>query len=343
MIFHSKPWITDADLKSVEETILSGMIGQGVKTKEFEALCSDWIGAAGGVAVSSGTAAVQLALICLDLKKDDEVIFPTYVCESIYEAVVNTGAKPVLCDVGFNWVVESNNVQPLITNKSKAIIVPHMYGIFADVASFRKFNIPVIEDMAQAVGDKTIDKIEGDIAIMSFHPTKCLTTGEGGMLLSKNSELVNKARQIRDGNKTRPTERLIAPMSDIQAALGISQITRYSEFLKIRREIAGLYLTDLAAISLKLVNYDAKASSMFFRFPLKINGGLDKYKESFEKKGIYIKKGVDRLIHRLIGEQDTNYPNSVDLFNNTISIPIYPSLSKEEIQQCRNAFELLTL
>lgn len=341
MIIHSKPWLTEDDLNSVRDTLNSGMIAQGQRVEELEHLCADWIGANGGVAVASGSAALVLALKTLSPEPGDEVILPTYVCESVYEAAITAGMKVVLCDVGLNWVVEPKNVEPYINSKTKAIIVPHMYGIFADITSFLKFNIPVIEDMAQAVGDKTIDKISGTLAVLSFHPTKCLTSGEGGMVLSKDPSLVSKAREIRDGNKNQLSERIIAPMSDIQASLGISQIKRYSDNLRIRREIAGLYLTELASISLKLVNYDAKASSMFFRFPLKVKGGLDKYKNDFEKKGIHIRKGVDRLIHRLLGEPDDKYPTSVDLFDNTISIPIYPALTKEEIQQCMDSFKLL--
>ena len=267
MILHSKPWITEEDNLAVAQVMSSGMIGQGRKVIEFEKNFSDWVGGVNGVAVGSGAAALQLALLGLGINSTHEVILPTYVCESVLEAVLSVGATPVLSDVGVNWLIEAHTVEKLITKKTAAIIVPHMYGIFADVKSFKKFGLPVIEDCAQAVGDKKIDKIEGDIAVFSFHPTKCLTSGEGGMLVSKNEILLEKAREIRDGNKTVLHARFLSPMSDIQAALGLSQLSRYADFLKKRREIAGKYLIDLAAINMKLVNYEAKASSMFFRLP----------------------------------------------------------------------------
>ncbi len=341
MILHSKPWITEEDLKAVEETLKGGMIAQGQTTKDFETVVSDWVGAVGGVAVASGSAALQLALLTLDIAKNDEVILPTYVCESVMEAVVSVGAKPILCDVGYNWVMEPKNVVHKISPNTKAIIVPHMYGIFADIIAFKEFNIPIIEDCAQAFGDKSIDKITADIAVLSFHPTKCLTSGEGGMLVSLKNEHIQKARLIRDGSELANTMRLIAPLSDIQAALGISQLKRYPNLLKRRREIAGKYLTTLAAISLKLVNYDAKASSMFFRLPLKVDGGLDKYQVSFFEKGIQIRRGVDKLLHRFMGLNDKNFPVSVELFNQTISIPIYPALSDDEVNRINKALYLL--
>ncbi len=343
MILHSKPWINEQDLKAVENTLKGGMIAQGQVVKEFETLISNWTSAKGGVAVSSGSAAIELALLTLDIGEKSEVILPTYVCESVMEAVISVGAIPVLCDVGKNWVVEPHNVKSKINVRTSAIIIPHMYGIFADVQAFKEFNIPIIEDCAQALGDKSIDKITADIAVLSFHPTKCLTSGEGGMMVSLNKNYINKARTIRDGIESANKKRLIAPLSDLQAALGLSQLKRYPDFLKRRREIAGKYLTTLAAINLKLVNYDAKASSMFFRLPLKVNGGLEKYEKQFLEKHIQIRKGVDKLLHRLMGLNDIEFPMATELFNETISIPIYPSLTDQEVTLCNEALYILKI
>lgn len=339
-ILHSKPWITEDDRNAVSSVLLSGMIGQGEKAREFEKEFSDWVGGTDGVATGSGAAALFLALQTLDVK-GKEVILPTYVCESVLEAVLSSEAKPVLCDVGVNWVMEPGNIEKLVSGRTATIIVPHMYGIFADIKSFKRFNIPVIEDCAQAVGDKKIDAIEGDIAIFSFHPTKCLSTGEGGMLVSKNTAHIDKARAIRDGNKKHISARFLSPMSDIQASLGSSQLKRYPEFLKKRREIAGKYLTELAALNQLLVNYEAKASSMFFRVPIKINGGTEKYSAVFEKEQILIRKGVDKLLHRFLGLADKDFPVSVQLLDTTVSLPIYPAMTEEEIKRCIRSVNLL--
>lgn len=341
MILHSKPWITTEDIDAVTATIATGMLAQGMVVEEFESSCADWVGVGGGIAVASGSSAIELALRVLNLGVNDEVILPTYVCKSVMEAILTVGATPVLCDIGKNWVVEPHNVESKISNKTKAIIIPHMYGIFAEVNLFKKFNIPLIEDCAQALGDKSIDNVVADLGVLSFHPTKCLTCGEGGMLVSSDRNLLKQAKIIRDGNEMANEKRVIAPMSDIQASLGLSQLRRYPDFLKRRREIAGKYLTHLAAINLRLVNYDAKASSMFFRLPLKVEGGLTKYQTKFLKKGIHIRKGVDRLLHRLSGLSDSDFPVATELFNNTISIPIYPNLNDEEVNACIEALGLL--
>lgn len=341
MILHSKPWITEEDKQAVLSVLSKGMLAQGSVTKEFESGMAQWSGAKSGIAVSSGAGAIYLSLLALGIKTEDEVILPTYVCESVLQAVTATGAKGILCDVGINWVMEVAGVEKIINSKTKAIIVPHMYGIFADIASFRKFGAPVIEDCAQAVGDREIDKIKGDIAVFSFHPTKCFTSGEGGMMVTSNEELARKARNIRDGSEEEFSKRFLSPMSDLQAALGLSQLNRYPAFIKKRSEIAGKYMTDIAAIDQKILNYEAASSSMFFRFPIKINGGLEKYKPLFEEKGIHIRKGVDKLLHRLTGKNDAEFPVATELFNTTISVPIYPAMNEEEIKTCCDSLTLL--
>jgi perosamine synthetase len=341
LIAHSKPWITTDDLEAVVLTLKGEMLAQGEKVALFEREMAEWVGANGGVATSSGTSALLLALHTLGIMPGDEVILPTYVCKSVLDAVIAAGSTPVLADVGFNWVMEPQNVKDRISPKTRAVIVPHMYGIFADIKGFKEFEIPVIEDCAQAIGDKLIDRISADLAVLSFHPTKCLTSGEGGMLVSANEMHIVTARKTRDGLQSSDEKRLLSPMSDIQAALGLSQLRRYPDFLKRRREIAGKYLSELSAVNHKLPNYDAKSNSMFFRLPLKIDGGLMEYQQRFAHKGVHIRKGVDCLLHRILGESDDLYPVSVELFDSTISIPLYPALTNDEVRICLDSLHLL--
>src|SRR5579862_2405809 len=164
-ILHSKPWITDDDLQAVEAVLRGGMLAQGGVTARFEQALNEWVGGAGAIGVGSGSAAIVLALEALDVGPSHEVVLPTYVCVSVLEAVITVGAKPVLADVGENWVMTHDDAVPLVTSRTRAIIVPHMYGVFADVPSFRSLGIPVIEDCAQGLDDRHARQIEGDIAI----------------------------------------------------------------------------------------------------------------------------------------------------------------------------------
>ncbi len=313
------------------------MIGQGDRTAVFEREFSRWVGVEhDGVGVASGAAALTLALLAIGAGRGDEVILPTYVCPSVMEAVITVEATPVLCDVGLSWVMESQNVAPYITNKTKAIIVPHMYGIFADVISFKQFKIPIIEDCAQAITGNNEKQVFGDIAFFSFHPTKCLTTGEGGIAISRNEQYVKRMRILRDGVESANVARVFSPMSDIASSLGLSQLSRYNEALDRRRSIASYYREVLEKVVPHAFSASIFKKSMFFRFPLRVPGGLELYQARFEEKGINIRRGVDKLLHRLLNIADDKYPTSVMLFNSTISLPIYPALTEEEISYCAN-------
>src|SRR5882672_10925683 len=171
-VTHSRSWITDADKQAVASVLATGMLAQGALTRELERKLASWVRAVDGVAAGSGSAALVLALRAIGVRSGDEVILPTYVCRSVLEAVLAVEGQPILCDVGEDWVVVHDCVTKLVTPRTKAVIVPHMYGVFADVESFRSIGIPVIEDCAQAIDVDGSRSISGDVAVFSFHPTK---------------------------------------------------------------------------------------------------------------------------------------------------------------------------
>lgn len=331
---HSKPWLTASDVDAVIVVLKSNMIGQGALTRELEETLSRWVHAQDGVAVGSGSAALVLALHGAGVQRGDEVVLPTYVCPSVLEAVMTVGATPVLCDVGQDWVVTAECVRSRITSKTKAVIVAHMYGIFADVESFSDLGVTVIEDCAQAVDNGTRRRIAGDIAIFSLHPTKCLTSGEGGIAVSADPGKVSRMRAVRDGTGTLDSGRLFSPLSDLGAGLALSQLRRYAEALVRRRCIADAYTSAIESCRPESINRRAFAHSMFFRFPLLLEGGLETYSPLFLSRGIHVRRGVDRLLHRLLGLPDRQFPMATALFRSTVSLPIYPALTAAEQSYC---------
>lgn len=332
---HSKPWITNADTHAVENVLCDGMLAQGELSARLERALANWVGAHGAVAVGSGSAAIFLALKAFGIGPGDEVILPTYVCVSVLEAVISVGAKPVLTDVGHNWVITRSDVEQHFNVRTRAVIVPHMYGFFADVASFRKFGVPLIEDCAQALDRDRARQIEGDVAIFSFHPTKCLTTGEGGMAASQSRQLIDSMRAFRDGGTHARAGRVFSPLSNMAAALGLSQLSRYDEMIERRRKMAEGYRNALGVVIPKALP-DARLHTMHFRFPLKLEGGADAYHKRFLEQGIHIRRGVDDLLHRFLAMEDGDYPRAVELYNTTVSIPIYPALTENEYRHCVN-------
>lgn len=333
-IAHSRPWITEADHRAVSEVLASNMLAQGEEVQTLERTLADWVAAAGGVATTSGSAALVLALRALGVGAGDEVVLPTYVCRSVLEAVLAVEGVPVLCDVGEEWVTTAETAARYLTPRTKVIIAAHMYGIFADIKSISALGLPVIEDCAQAVDGHRQRTIQGDVAIFSFHPTKCLTSGEGGLATSANAATVECMRAIRDGISAKARARLFAPMSDIAAALGLSQLRRYPDMLSKRRNIADRYRRALEHVPAVSLNHEAFARSMFFRFPVRTAGGLQRCQQAFLDRGIHVRHGVDELLHRLMKHPDREYPISTELFHTTVSLPIYPALSTNEETSC---------
>ncbi len=333
MISHSKPWLIDADRQAVDRVLLSGMLTQGNLTDEFEASAALYLGSAGSVATGSGTSALMLALKSLRVEARAEVILPTYVCRSVIEAVVGVGATPVLCDVGDYWNMTPESVASKVTSRTAAIIVVHLYGIPANTHAFKQFGVPIIEDCCQALGAQVEGQKVGTIGalgVFSFHATKCMTTAEGGLAVSNDTELLTRVRAMRDGIDGELANPFVSRMTDLQAALGLSQLSRYADFLKRRQEIADLYFSELRECSIQMPGA-VREKSIFVRFPVKIKGDFDSCRRRFDVLGVQVRHGVDDLLHWGRALNGDAFPAAERLFAETISIPIYPALEESEI------------
>lgn len=337
LISHSKPWITDEDVKCVESVMYSGMIAEGEKVREFESKLSSYFDYNPVLVCNSGTAALVNALILLDIEADDEIILPSYVCHSVVDAVLSVGAIPVICDVDENWVMTKETVVPHISKKTKAIIIVHIFGIAANIEDFKEFGITLIEDCCQSFGakyDNVMVGSKGDMSILSFHATKCLTTGEGGALVINNSKYSSKLNSCKMQQHYRS-------MTDMQAALGLSQLTRYDKFLTARKKISEIYLNYFPSEFTKKIR-SLSERTIFFRFPLYIKDyDINKIQNELYRNQIIARKGVDELIHRRLSISDDLYPNAVNHYNRTLSIPIYPSLEENEIECIVSVFKKL--
>lgn len=318
------------------------MLAQGEATARFERRLSDWFGIESpGVAASSGAAALVMSLRALEVGANDEVIVASYNCPKVLEAVLTVGAEAVFAEMAESWMLDAEKIGPLVSHRTKAIVVPHLLGIFSPVRDLLELGVPVIEDCAQAIGARNRHRIHGDIAIFSFHPTKLITTGEGGMAISPRSELADRIRRLRDGEPGWRSGRLFAPMSDLAAALGLSQLERYPGILERRRDLGLRYLRALESVIPRAIANFPVERSMFFRLPLEVEGGTDRYQEAFLERGVRVSKGVDTLLHRARNLPDTNFRQSVRLYDRTVCLPIYPALSDAEFDRCVAAVKAL--
>ncbi len=265
MIPVMRPWLGPEETAAVAEVIASGWVAQGPRVAAFEGAVCAHVGAAHGVAVSSCTAALHLALVALGIEAGDEVIVPSLSFIATANAVRYTGATPIFADVdACTQNLTPDTVARCMTPRTRAVMLVHQGGVPADIAAVHALcdprGVAVVEDAACALGSTYRGQPIGthsDLVAFSFHPRKLITTGEGGMLLTPRPEVAERLRRLRDqGVSVGAAERhasqdLIVEqyvetgfnyrMSDLHAALGLVQLTRLDAIVRRRRALAHRY------------------------------------------------------------------------------------------------------
>lgn len=321
MIPHSKPWLTQNDIQAVNDCLNSGNIASGALCKQFRNELCAYLGFDYAYHLSNGTTAIYVVLKALGIGEGDEVILPTYVCKNVKDAIIHAGANPILCDIGEEWCMTAEQTSKVVSEKTKAIIVVHPLGIYCDVQQFKQFGLPIVEDCCQSFS-KDVGHV-GDAAVYSFNATKCLTTGEGGAICTSNNELASALDSLYK-NKS-----IANPLSDMQSALGLTQLKKYDMALERRKNIAQQYLD---AIPQALTKQQNRVESMYFRFLLtSTQVDFEHFKQHAQANGVAVRKGVDALLHN--PAEARKFPNAERTINETISIPIYPSMSDSDIDR----------
>ncbi len=341
MIPHSLPTINDRMVRAVARSLRSGQVSMGPQVAAFEAAFTRKFKAA-AAAVSSGTAALHLALLALDVGKGDEVVLPTYVCPALLNAVNYTGAQPVLVDVeaadGNIAVVE---VKKKLSRRTKAILVPHMFGFPADLKPLLKCGVPVIEDCAQAVGARYGGQYVGTmgrINIFSFYATKMMTTGEGGMVVSGDKKLMARVRDILAyDHKDDYRVRFNYKMTEMQAALGFVQLGYLDKFILRRKKIAALYDGQLKDAGCVLPVKGASAEPAYYRYVARVQGGADEVIRRMALKGVACARPLFKALHQYL--KVGGFPVAERLMQESVSLPIYPELAQAQARRVTGLFK----
>src|SRR5437016_7811567 len=293
-----------------------------------------------GVAVSSGTAALYLALMALGIGAGDEVVIPSYVCTALWPQVPLTGPKPVLVDLEpATYQPSPQAVARALTRHTKAVIVPHMFGLPADIENVKSHGVPVIEDCAQTLG-VTVRGAPvggtGKLAICSFYATKLLTAGEGGMVLGRDESLVGRVRALRQYDEQNTPERAFNyKMTDMQAALGLCQVARLESFLARRRAIAARYHEAVRQADLTPPGGPAGLEHGYFRYVLRLSGPVGPALDRAHKLEIGCQRPVRLPIHRYLGL--SGFPETDAAWERALSIPLYPALTDPEVERLLRA------
>lgn len=345
----AKPIIGEEEIENVVEVLKSGMIAQGPKVMEFEEKFANWIGAKDGIATNSGTSALHVALLACGIGEGDEVITTPFTFIASGNAIVYTGATPVFADIDLDtYTIDPDKIEDLITDKTKAILPVQLYGQAADMDKIReiaeKHDLKIIEDAAQAHGaEYNGEKVGtlGDMACFSFYPTKNMTTSEGGMITTDDEELAKKAQMFRaHGASERYHHDEIGynfRMTDIAAAIGLAQLKVIDEFNDKRISNANYLNEQLKDVEgIVTPKSPDNYKHVYHQYTILVEkGNRDEWVEFLTNKGIgtgihYPIPLYNQPIYKKLGIEG-DCPLAEKAADNVISLPVHPSLTKEDL------------
>jgi dTDP-4-amino-4,6-dideoxygalactose transaminase len=362
----ARPDISEADIAAVVEVLRSGWITTGVKVREFESAFAEQLGTKHAVAVNSATAALHLALDALGLQRDDEVIVPTITFTASAEVVRYFDAVPVLVDVQSDTLcIDPDAVERAITPRTRAIMPVHLAGQSADMdaimAIAHDHSLVVVEDAAHTLPCLYKGRNAGTIGRLgafSFYATKTITTGEGGMLVTDDDGYAERARIMSLHGMSRDAWKrytksgswrydVVAPgfkynMTDIAAALGLSQLARSDQLWERRTAIADRYteaFSRVPALEVPVVQPYGTHSWHLYVLRLHLDRlriGRDAFMEELRARGImtsvhFIPLHTFTYYRSTYGYEDRTFPVACAEFNRMFSLPIYPGMTDEDV------------
>jgi UDP-4-amino-4,6-dideoxy-N-acetyl-beta-L-altrosamine transaminase len=367
---YGKQWIDNDDIQSVVDVLKGDYLTQGPCIEKFEKRIGEVTGAKYCVAVSNGTAALHIAVHALDIEKGKEGITSPNTFLSTPNSLVYNGLKPIFADIDERiYCIDPEQIKKRISKNTKVIMPVHFAGQPCDMQKIHnlcyKNDIHIIEDAAHAVGGKyECGTMVGnckysDMTILSFHPVKTITTGEGGAITTNSKELYEKLKVLRTHGITKDPKDMTKNdgpwyyemhelgynyrITDIQAALGLSQFNKLDMFIKRRREIIEKYNKAFSNIVWLATPYEKpKAFSAFHLYVLKVDfHKIGKTKkqvmEELKEKNIgtqvhYIPCHTQPYYQKSFGYKWGDYPKAESYYEQALSIPLYPKMTDQDVE-----------
>jgi dTDP-4-amino-4,6-dideoxygalactose transaminase len=333
LIPHSKPLLGAEEAQAAAAVIESGRLAEGPETVAYEREIAERLGCDMAVAVSSGTAALQLALAALRVEAGDEVIVPSFVCSALFHAVAANGAVPVPADIDPATLnLDPADARRRLTPRTAALVLPHLFGRVADPAPLLELGVPLVEDCAHALGARLDGRPAGSfgrVAIASSYATKLIATGEGGAVATNSAALAGAVRELKQYDR-RPLDRTRHNLkfTDLQAAVGRVQLRRLEAFILRRRQIAARYRS---AFGPPLGGGGEAEGRVFFRYVLDVGSEAEALIRRAARAGVTCERPVHTPLHRMMGL--AGFPATEDVWRRAVSIPIYPALTDPDVER----------
>lgn len=350
----ARPNIKEEDIALVSEVLRSGMLVQGKYVNELESSFTKITGAKFASALSNGTATLHLALISLGIKEGDEVIVPAFSYVATANVVELVGATPVFVDIDINtFNIDTSKIEAAITSRTKCIIPVHEFGLSCDMDAIMtiaaKYKLFIIEDTACALGSCYKNKhvgTFGDFGSFSLHPRKAISSGEGGVLITNNQALDNKVKILRnhgvemiDGKMVFSEFGYNCRMTDFQAALVYSQLNRLQGIIEYKNELSNIYNGVLNSEKLRLPKVPTYTTHTWQTYHVitTTEKVRDELIVKLKEHNIGTNYGAQCIPHMNVYKRKYNinceelFPNAMKAYTCGLALPIYETLTQEQI------------
>jgi UDP-4-amino-4,6-dideoxy-N-acetyl-beta-L-altrosamine transaminase len=365
---YGRQFIDDDDINAVVATLKSDWLTTGPKVDEFEKAISAYTGAKQAIAVNSGTSALDIAVAALELPAGSEVITTPFTFVASANCAVYNNCRPVFADIDpRTYNIDPEQVRRKITKKTKAIIYVDYAGQPCDIRALREIadarGLSLIEDAAHALGAKYEGKRVGtfaDMTTFSFHPVKHITTGEGGAVTTENDALAEKLRMLRTHGIDKGARERFGPdagyaydmkmlghnyrITDIQCALGISQMKKLDRFITARKELAAAYGRELAKMPLTVPYVAPNVESAWHLYTILLEKGSnrDRVFGAMRKKGIgvnvhYIPAYKFSYYRKNFPANDADYPATENIFSRILTLPLFYGMKESDVERVAKA------